>query len=70
MVATPFALLAFLALALALALLALALAMAVALWSSILVDLGLATGTRETDLVSLVAWFLVMLGAREFFFSS
>ena len=52
MVATPFALLAFLALALALALLALALAMAVALWSSILVDLGLATGTRETDLVS------------------
>jgi len=47
-----FALLAFLAPALALALLALALAMALALWSSILVDLGLATGTRETDLVS------------------
>ena len=52
MVATPFALLAFLALALALALLALALAMAVALWSSNLVDLGFAKGTRETDLVS------------------
>ena len=52
MVATPFALLAFLALALALAFLALALAMAVALRSSNLVDLGFAKGTRETDLVS------------------
>ena len=41
-----------LALALALALLALALAMAVALRSSNLVDLGLAKGMRETDLVS------------------
>ena len=49
---TPFALLAFVALALTLALLALALAMAVAIWSSYLVDLGLAKGTRETDLVS------------------
>ena len=58
MVATPFALLAFLALALvlalALALLALALAMAVAMWASNLVDLGLAKRTRERerDLVS------------------
>ena len=50
MVATPFALLAFLALALALEFLALAMAMA--MWSSNLVDLGLAKGTRETDLVS------------------
>ena len=53
MVATPCALLAFLALALALAFLALALAISsggcVVL---LLVDLGLAMGTRETDFVS------------------
>ena len=52
MVATSFALLAFLALALTLAFLALALAMVVALWSSYLVNLGLAKGARETDLIS------------------
>ena len=48
---------------------ALALAMAVAMWSSNLVDLGLAKGMRKTDLIIRWSWFLVMLGAGEFFFS-
>ena len=54
----PFAILVFLAPSLALVLLALALAMVVALWSSYLINLGVARGTRETDFVSWVVMFL------------